>query len=74
MGVETNKRDYTWKQMGKVKRSATIGQVSRDYDISRTTLYRWIRAGNVGSFKIGGWRHIDLDSLDSYLARDVPEE
>lgn len=46
-----------------MKNSLTIGEVAEQERVSKRTVLRWIKTGEVESYKIGGTRRILSDSV-----------
>jgi excisionase family DNA binding protein len=45
------------------KHRLNIDEVAREMEVSRRTVFRWIKNGEIESVKIGGTRRIYSDSL-----------
>ena len=55
------------ERMAKLKRVLTIGEVAEMLRVHPTTIYRLVERAELPSFKVGGNRGINSDSLDNWL-------
>lgn len=46
-----------------VKKNIRIDELAEQLEVSRRTVERWVKNGEVDSFKIGGTRFIPVDSV-----------
>ncbi len=51
------------------RRSLRVGEFSRLYGLSRATIYRLIKSGELRTIKLGGCRLIPVDAAESLLTQ-----
>jgi putative resolvase len=47
----------------------TVGEVAERLKVSHMTVYRWIKAGSLGAYKLGGEFRITERDIDEFLER-----
>ena len=52
-----------------MKKSLRIDEVADEFRVSRRTVQRWIKSGEVETIKIGGTRRIWVDALEKKKRR-----
>lgn len=51
----------------------TVPEICALMNVSRETVYRWLRTGELRSLKVGGLRRITEDQLNEFLASKEEE-
>lgn len=49
----------------------TVAEAARYLKVSEPTIWRWVRAGRLPSFKVGRLRRIPLAALDGFVTRET---
>lgn len=49
----------------------TVAEAARYLKVSEPTIWRWVRAGRLPSFKVGRLRRIPLAALDGFVDRET---
>ena len=60
----------TWtllKKIARVETYFTVEEVAERLKVSHMTVYRWIKAGSLGAYKLGGEFRITERDIDQFL-------
>lgn len=53
------------------KRYLTVDDIAAHFEVSRSTVYRWIQKGQLRAYKFGGLVRVSLEAVDEYLEQSA---